>query len=987
MSNNLEIVKVSDVYNASIKLSKNEFVNTKTTDKPELITILDVSGSMRSCLRKVLESLKMTYLQMGYSMDDKINIITFSSVSKLINIKISELKNIETDGLTFMKETVNLLVNYLIEKSIKHVRILVLSDGALNDSRETINALENVNIFENISCHLVGARIYNYADTRALATWLILDNVSKTKNLIEWKNENTSKVISELYNNDGLEFTREIVSEEEIFMNQPFEKATKTMKLKEGDNNFWIKSISTDIKIEGVKMNINIHELEPSIFEEYVNKLVVTYIQKLKVLKVVNTNRTENEIKNILDFFTKVEMIIENNNCECKDASLRSRRINLINMAKRRQKSLFYQLKCIANDDKIQRLSSEQQANWIRTDNISKSNSKRMIKKLDGQDLDTIVKDEVGNIHKNLYSLEKELKESNVDLLVSFVSCESVLDGLQSVSETVEDKSLEYLGHLDILKLISIVGIACDGVIGEHTDPMTYRINKVYPNVFVSISDILMSHGLGMELEPPGQKECIINNCVPVVHPIIFKFMKKYCPHILELSAGYGMRGFIGEINMTNTYTIANGLWCMVMQINNDKSSINISTFETLIETFRIAIGSYFKHLAEYMVNQEPEHNYFINNNGITNMLSTLIDLSKTGEFNNIHRVYSSLYSFEYYQRTRRLVKYNAGDLSLNIYRNNIIKKLLYVNPDQVPGLTELFEEDIEPDWDNWTVDIKTEYFEKEYKKEFWYIPYLTLVFDYLRKRYSSSVSEEFIKKQLNIEYPVVEFELYNMVCALLFYEKSLRVKDDKCMLTPDFSGPGGRERGHKMCQKYVSDYLQKIWLKNKSEKNLEENELIVVELINNMCVSSTADFIQALNSEHKRNVKVEYPSLIYSRLRDSLLNKQNKCENRMEKILILITGKFNEDIVFNEGKMIGDKRSNYSGPLSQFDNVPQELNIAVSKLYEFRYRSGRDIPTLLKAFNYPLDTKNADFTNRHNCGIILEDGKVYINGVYQEYF
>ena len=54
--------------------------------------------------------------------------------------------------------------------------------------------------------------------------------------------------------------------------------------------------------------------------------------------------------------------------------------------------------------------------------------------------------------------------------------------------------------------MINIVGIACNAQIGDYPDPMTFRINHIYPGCYISMSDIMMAYlqSGGKNLTPPG---------------------------------------------------------------------------------------------------------------------------------------------------------------------------------------------------------------------------------------------------------------------------------------------------------------------------------------------------------------------------------------------------------------------------------------------------------------------------------------------------
>src|SRR5206468_1988302 len=137
-------------------------------------------------------------------------------------------------------------------------------------------------------------------------------------------------------------------------------------------------------------------------------------------------------------------------------------------------------------------------------------------------------------------------------------SQETILGGIKAICKLVEDKVIDSMEVNDLLKIINLVGVACDGPIGDYPDPMTWRVNEIFPGCYVSLSDVLMAHTIshGKALQVYGTQKAI-TNVIPIYDDNrIHVFLRKYSPSLLEYMASVGMRRMIAEIPRTYSYTI-----------------------------------------------------------------------------------------------------------------------------------------------------------------------------------------------------------------------------------------------------------------------------------------------------------------------------------------------------------------------------------------------------------------------------------------------
>lgn len=82
------------------------------------------------------------------------------------------------------------------------------------------------------------------------------------------------------------------------------------------------------------------------------------------------------------------------------------------------------------------------------------------------------------------------------------------------------------------------------------------------------------------------------------------------------------MRRMLAMVGMTFSYTLCAAVWKMVEQLNEDRSEAAVETFARLVHNYRVAVGSHFAYVVNFLKDQDPKLSYYLGNNGITNMVS-----------------------------------------------------------------------------------------------------------------------------------------------------------------------------------------------------------------------------------------------------------------------------------------------------------------------------------------------------------------------------
>ena len=575
--------------------------------------------------------------------------------------------------------------------------------------------------------------------------------------------------------------------------------------------------------------------LTSATYLEVMYKKIHYYIDHLKILKVNETSAAAADISKIVLYFTSLERDLEKadeaKNVPGAESMKAARRLDqLQNLIMKRERSIINKMKEIANDDKISRLSAQQTAEYLRKNLTNDNNMKGLAHRI-GDDLDF-----TGTARSEIRAMYEHLDElSTVDdtnHAISFLDLETTLSGIRTACELVDrrvisgESLLDSVSCSEILRLLNIVGIACKAPVGTFPDAMTWRVDKMFLGTLCSVSDILVQcedeGKAGSVLLVPrgfeneGQE---IMNVIPYFEDInIHLFMKKYASKLLELSAGEGMRRLLGGVSGTFLYTICAGLIQLVSQLKlkSSRSELYLNTLTHVVKTFAIQSGGYFDHILPYLHDQVETEKlnlcYFLNNNGMTNMMYPILQIllsapkylkatssiratedNTSMSLNNndlnqskklMPRILRSIYSHEVWQAVKRTFKNqdNAHLLTkaalLDILGIDLMKYKTILTP--------LFEKEASKIifYDKYHIN---ELALDEFIKSFWYLDSMILIPLFLESAYKNDLqglqdipelSDDLVLQSCDISYDVRTYRFYNIIQALMFNTKALRIND-----------------------------------------------------------------------------------------------------------------------------------------------------------------------------------------------------------------
>ena len=946
---NLKIYKSGNSYIG--KLDTSKMVSNKTNKDLLFIVILDVSGSMGQTVQRFTNIILPNILQ-KLDITTQIYLITFSDNVKLYKGDCTYFSTLDlkASGCTYMNGTISELEKIFSNTKKKtNIRILSVSDGDLHDQEKTVEKASHLfNKFKD--CFIVNSqavRLYTSScepDTRGMSSLMQFSNVTESKlidiqaskDLIEIGDE-----ISNLFKSDGLGCNLYIKNNEKIFLENPWSEAVDELKLILGENVFWLNKIPEKVILSdnnNINNNIEIKiEMSENItiknYQNILESKIKYFYQKLKVLKVVNTESASLEINKIINYFDSFENILNlqniDNEVNLKEADkykISSRAFLLKKLIEKRNISITHKMKEIQNNDKVSQLNSKQLADFLRNLDINKEGkglARRGMK--EGIDFDEVARKEVLNMLNHINELDG-IDDSNHN--ISFYSTSTTLDGIKSVCELAKDKNvLENVTAIDIVKLLNIVGVGCNAPVGDYTDPMTYRLSDIYIGCYVSLSDVLTASEFneGKDVLVDFNTKKIITNVIPFYDDIrIHKFLLNYAPKILEYTASIGMRRLLVEVPYTYEFLIESGIWKFSEVLNSNRSEAAINIYTKLIQDYELASKGHYDFLIDIVLKQaklymeNPLHernNYhiYLNDNSVVNMTCVFLNLLKRNEISVLQKMCRELFCHGVHKVVNKIIKRNDGKPE---FIKQYLEELLCINYDKYgTNLPNLFEENqINEFYDKYDINMNklNEFYKISFRSMF--VPltpcYLNATLQEDKKKAFAELpeyNEENIKKALGINFDLNQFKLFALVQGFLFRNNEERLDmKEKIMKIIDIGK-------FDLAEKMVKDYVQSLYKNNYEERlNMQkktENELMENELVDQFKKADTmTEFVKLIKegiTKGVRNCKMEnISSSVFIKLKKELIQNWENIPLVNTKIAVIVTGYYKEDKVFNNGNV-----------------------------------------------------------------------------------
>ena len=307
--------------------------------RPEFIMILDKSGSMKGHVHRLVSKIIPNGLKkLNYSDNDKIHLITFDSSVNYYIKSIKELRNdrsLEGKGSTLIAKVYDKIKDILrYNPNKKNYRILILSDGKIQDKKQTIeNASDDLLEFIKKGKYLlsVGAIRYNSGnesgDTSAICSILRLNtDDSKERLLSEVSYDDSDEYISQkiysYFNDDYFQSDFSIKSNKIKIRLEPWGDGSNEVRLRGGKNILFLDknpSLENIGIYEGGVLKYtkadfkNGYKLNYSNYNEILGAKITMAIRKVRINKTLGSKMALAENQKIINYFENFEKRLEGN--------------------------------------------------------------------------------------------------------------------------------------------------------------------------------------------------------------------------------------------------------------------------------------------------------------------------------------------------------------------------------------------------------------------------------------------------------------------------------------------------------------------------------------------------------------------------------------------------------------------------------------------------------------------------------------------------
>ena len=950
----------------------------------ELILIVDRSGSMWGSYTKIFQKIIPLLLdKINYPQNKKVHFITFDSEIENRQLTKEQFMNPENEdarGGTHMQGVFKELEKIIVNPNLSY-RILTLSDGDLDDSKETSNkASEFYNKIKgkyNINSQAVRFFSSDYAnpDTLGLASVIQLNTIKDTT-LIDINANNEESLIadqlSKLFINDGLGNKIVLISGKNNVKNSPWEEKTNKIVLAPGRNVFWLDDISQfNIQVnDDNPIKVIIQKGEDINLENYGSILadkIKSFMTKLKILKILGNDKAKEEIDIMVKYFKEFEDTLEKINQEelvLKDGKMNSRIQYIKKLINQRKGLISNQMEAIKNEQKLNELNSQQKADYLRNVDITKLGKNLAKRAFDsGLDFTEEIKEKIQEMKKHINEIS-DLDYSNDP--TSFYSTSSTLEGIKTLCDLVEDPIFGDLSATDLLELVNIVGIASLGTVGDFVDPLLYLSKAVYPGCYISVSDIITAEGISKGQEKllvPGLKQ-EINNCIPIfTDKRVYDFLRKYAPSILELTAGIGMRRVLGNIPKTLEGTIYAGLWKMIGIIKgSEKLEINAKSLIELIKTMVIVAGNHNEDVLQviqdqFKKNETKKLGLYLNGYGLFQLLPVLYKVATQNMLKKeeLQKFLRSIYRFEVYKIIRRNIRNNKTEKEQKDYIEKTMNEVLGIDFEKYrTKLPEMFEKKLNPEFCDQFI-INKEKINEIRKQIGWIenIPYAYLLFQTSQKQDPITAIKnmpeftlEMKKDYLGINYDFDKFIVFNVVQSLFYREKIDRENENqKIMKILDSNEEDEVDKFLKEQTKHI--YSSQYNIENQKQIKLQ-NEIITKELVDKLINSKT---IEEFNNLMRNGITKGYLTHIikdestkgYNDLKNILLDDKEEVPLRFEKIRGILSAVDEKgELLWNKGNALRNKRIHYQKFIEKSQpDLWKEIN-EINLTHKYREKENR---------------------------------------------
>ena len=941
------------------KVTLSEPVSKKGVASVSALTIfvVDRSGSMGTHFCTVIrEIIPKTMMGLGYSGEDMVKIITFDSNTDQFSAKVKELGHDkkECQGMTNMSGIFSELSKvFSVTPTNVPINVIVISDGEIGDAEQTIASAKNIatKIARSAPICVLPVRLKTSGssnpDTKALACVAML-NSSGPVPIVEFDiNINRDvKVLVDILSNHmrhSVVTYGTIVSHSAVLKTLPHTKPLTELALSSKVSYILIEPTAdlAQIELNGVSLcDTLITEIAS---EDEISSFVDFVMSWLKIRLVVG--QKDADFMTVINWFKELQQILESKASATSSNVLMRDRVQLVrNSIKKRSSSLLNQVLQLANESRLDKLNSNQMAEYLRSNVKSKATARRIEENSNGLSPDDMAK----HIFKTMFDITVNSDGDDVGSgNISFWSQSGCAESLFSAKDLGNTADVE---ANDVLQLSGGLGLCFSSRKTDLPDPWQFKAEEVFAgNLYLSESDIRTSS----QLKFPSTDK-IITGVVPLMslNPDLYKLynfgsLKK----LSELHAGISIRGVLGPIPYDVLAMNTGVLRKLISDIgpNNQVTSIQTELVTGLIDQIRAHVSTYanesFRPIADALCETDPRPFLIGNNdaNAVSKIVAILFGHSACepvrSDKQKLQNIMAILYDLEAYHRSKHIFR-ESDDYKPEKTRDQALVELLDVNIEAYRTST-FVGNPFEPDPVFESI-VKVDFAKSAERLPHWCpsVEKFASLFRWLDTNGASlpvtNCAEAFGTDNLDLLKLWATVHAINSKCENDRVDKENNIAKSPLPNSATVSGS---------IQEIVDDICRADFEKRLAEKRITENKLTLDKLIMQlMAVTSEGEFATLLNEGINSVTIKDRSSIGYDDLVEKLTNVDIDVNIRLRKIGILVTGRDSTGaIVWVNGNVLRGKFDRFAEAFSKLGKreMWEKIRAVVLENTKHTYRSG----------------------------------------------
>lgn len=446
---------------------------------------------------------RLTKFVYRYLANTRITFITFDSNTDVVKVGaqdptiddlVGSLNHIGSRGSTYMQGTIPHVISTLRDRKHLSHTLIVISDGALNDSKQTIEranqAIATMGMSEvpinGVLIRLQTGGYGNQGDTQALAcvggfctekVQVIDANVGNSREEELGLLTLTQAIVGGLEHTTTAAFAEVRVPDDgreprKCLRRMPVDDPTNMLRMQSGRTTYVLSAEPVAVLlIDGVETEVM--DGGAVLSEEAFVPFLEFIEQQLKMMTITGGQQTN--VDRIRDWFSELQSYldtVEQASMDQSDLSVLARTRAMKRAIRKRNGSIIGRILAMENSDRVARLNAQQKADWLR--NVDDSKSGRKLARRAGE-VDYTA--EAQSAVKALANHPAPADPS--DDHVSFYSqSNSTESGVLAAKELVQ--VVDEITHADVLQVIGGVGVPFEAFVSNYPDAFPLRIKRLY---------------------------------------------------------------------------------------------------------------------------------------------------------------------------------------------------------------------------------------------------------------------------------------------------------------------------------------------------------------------------------------------------------------------------------------------------------------------------------------------------------------------------